>query len=400
MRKLFLFFCFPLLLLGKNHLELGVDRFFKEGYAQKFAHKRIGLITNQTGINSSLCSTIDVFLHHQNEIKLQCLFAPEHGLDGSTYAGDFVSDQTYKKIPVYSLHGKTRRPTEKMLQAVDVIVYDLQDLGSRSYTYISTLFYVMEEAAKKNIPVVVLDRPNPMGGILVDGPMLESTPSFLGYINIPYCHGLTVGELAEYFNKEYKVGCTLHVVPMKGWSRHMIFSDTGLQWIPTSPNVPEEDTPFFYATTGILGELDFLHIGIGYTMPFKVVAAPWIDAEKFSEKMNERKISGAQFTPVHYKPFYGSCKNKSCHGIKIHILDTQKYKPFVVQKHILQVLKELYPKEVQKAFKDLSATKLETLSKVTGNKSFLQNILDGKVQKQNAHYTQFLLNREKYLLYE
>ena len=207
--------------------------------------------------------------HEAGKLSLVCVFAPEHGLTGEEFAGGHVQNlKTERGVPVYSLHGDTRRPTKEMLKGLDVIVYDIQDIGCRSYTFASTLFFVMEEAAKKGIDLVVLDRPNPMGGKISDGPMLdEKYRSFVGYVNVPYCHGMTIGELSRFFNDEYKVGCSLTVVPMRGWKRGMRFEETGLAWIPTSPNIPEPSSPFFYPATGILGELPLVTIGIGGPMP-------------------------------------------------------------------------------------------------------------------------------------
>ncbi|MBI3236525.1 MAG: DUF1343 domain-containing protein [Chlamydiales bacterium] len=225
-------------------VQLGTDLFFQEEHIKKWKGKRVGLITNHTGVDSRLRPTVDLFLDHEKQIKLVALFAPEHGIHGQAHAAESVEDlKKYRGIPVYSLHGIHRRPTAEMLKGIDLIVYDIQDIGCRSYTYTTTLFYVMEEAAKKGIPVVVLDRPNPINGLIVDGPMLEEKwRSFIGYINVPYCHGMTVGELARFFNEKYRIGCDLHVVWMKGWKRSMSYQDTGLHWVPTSPHIPEADS--------------------------------------------------------------------------------------------------------------------------------------------------------------
>lgn len=224
-------------------VELGVDVFFKDGIYKELKGKRVGLVTNHTGVNSQLQSTIDLFQNNAPGVKLVALFAPEHGINGQAYAWERVEDKkSAPGIPIYSLHGDTRRPTAKMLDGIDVLVYDIQDIGCRSYTYTTTLFYVMEEAAKRNIPVIVLDRPNPINGVIVDCPMLEEKwRSFIGYINVPYCHGMTIGELARFFNEKYEIGCKLKVVLMKGWKRSMSYKDTGLQWVPTSPHIPEAD---------------------------------------------------------------------------------------------------------------------------------------------------------------
>ena len=402
-KQLFILLIPYLLLAGK--VELGIDRFFKEGYVNAIEGKRVGLITNQTGVDGQLKSTVKLFCEGKN-FKLAALFAPEHGLDGKIYAGIEVKSGSTNEIPIFSLHGRTRRPTEEMLQRIDVLVFDIQDIGIRPYTYASTLFYVMEEAAKRSIPIIVLDRPNPMGGLMVDGPMLDDKfRSFIGYINVPYCHGMTIGELALFFNGEYKIGCNLKIIPMKGWTRDMIFKDTGLAWIPTSPNIPESDTPYYCATTGLLGELELVNIGIGYTLPFKIVGATWINAEQFAHALNEQKIPGASFSPIHYKPFYGSLKDKDCQGVKIHITNHVLYRPLLTQFFIIGLLKSLYPTEVNAKLKTLSKEKQSLFNKSHGSDTAINLLLTEKfvTWKLISHHIeergQFIQKREKYLLY-
>lgn len=406
MRKSFLLLFLPFFLFGEAKVDLGIDCFFREELHKSLKGKKVGIITNQTGVNKDLKSTIELFLEHAQDYKVIALFAPEHGLDGKGYAADKVQDTKYKSIPVYSLHGETRRPTKEMLKNIDLLIYDIQDIGSRTYTYSTTLYYVMEEASKYQIPVIVLDRPNPINGLIVDGPMLEDGfRSFIGYINVPYCHGMTIGELALFFNAEYKVKCDLTVVPMKGWKREMSFQDTGLHWIPTSPNIPESDTPFFYATTGILGELDLLNIGIGYTLPFKIVGAPWIDAEVLAERLNGKKIAGAHFIPFHYRPFYGSFKGKECHGVKIIIIDTKVYEPLKTQYVLFSTLKALYPKIIQSKLLEATKPKKDLFNKANGTAHIYHIFASEKdnplrlISEQDAHKTIFLEKRKKYLLY-
>lgn len=394
-------------LILEGGVRIGLEECFKEEYSHLWKGKKIGLITNHTGVNSELKSTIDLFLEHDKECTLFALFAPEHGIDGKGHAFEKIADRKHKcSIPIYSLHGTTRRPTPEMLKGVEVLIYDIQDVGSRGYTYATTLFYVMEEAAKASIPVVVLDRPNPLGGNLVDGPMLEAAfRSYIGYVNVPYCHGFTIGELASFFNEEYRVRCKLTVVPMKGWKREMSFQETGLHWIPTSPHIPEEDTPFYSATTGILGELDLVNIGVGYTLPFKVVGAPWIDAEQFAEALNAQKLPGVYFLPFHYKPFYGSYKGTECHGVKIQITNKHKYRPLVVQYFLIGLLKSLYPEKVVTKLKSMSKGKLELFNKATGSDTIYKLLLEEKfiawklVEYQKEEREAFLEKRKKYLLY-
>ena len=338
------------LLYAEPCIDLVVDVFFKEARYQQLAGKKIGLITNHTSISSDQKTTLELF--QGQGLKVVALFFPEHGSSGTFHAEEKFEDQKAGKILSFSLYGNHRRPTAEMLKEIDALVYDIQEIGCRSYTYATTLFYVMEEAAKKGIEVWVLDRPNPLGGVVVDGPMLkEKLRSFVGYINVPYCHGMTIGELARFFNQEYKVNCRLKVVPMKGWKRGMTFAQTGLIWIPTSPQIPEADTPFFYPATGLLGELQLVSIGVGYTLPFKVVGAPWIDAGKFAFALNHQKLGGVKFLPFHFKPFFGPYKHEECHGVRLVVTNPQKYHPVTTDFLMLGILKSLYPGKLKHDWK-------------------------------------------------
>ncbi len=388
-------------------VQLGVDVFFQDGMVDALKGKRVGLITNHTGVDSAMRSTIDLFLEKAPGVKLAALFAPEHGLNGQAYAFEEVEEgKGPAGIPVYSLHGRTRKPTEHMLEGLDVLVFDIQDIGCRSYTYTTTLCYVMEEAAKRNIPVMVLDRPNPINGLIVDGPMLQKKwRSYIGYLNVPYCHGMTIGELARFFNEKYQIGCKLKVIAMKGWKRSMTFADTGLTWIPTSPYIPESDTPQYYASTGLLGELSLVNIGIGYTLPFKVVGAPWIKAKQLSDKLNEQKLPGVHFLPFHYRPFYGAYKAKDCQGIMIIVTDAKSYRPVSTQYMILGILKNLYPKQVLAKLNELAASKKDLFCKANGNDEMFTLLREEKyvawklILYEKEEREQFLQERRKYLLY-
>ena len=401
MKVLWLFLLLPSLLVA-DKVELGVDRLFTKKYVHLVEKKRVGLITNQTGVNRELRLTADIL---KEKCQLVALFSPEHGLTGTARAFEKISGDQGKRI--YSLHGNTKRPTPEMLKGIDVLVYDIQEIGCRSYTYASTLFYAMEEAAKQKIPLVVLDRPNPMGGSVVDGPMLKNKwRSFLGYINIPYCHGMTIGELALFFNREYKIGCPLHVVPMKGWKRSMTFADTGLSWIPTSPYIPEADTPFFYASTGILGALSLTSIGIGYTLPFKVVGAPWINGDKFAAQLNDQKLPGVQFLPFAYRPFYGKFKNENCEGVKIVITNPQVFRPVSAQYMMIGILKSLYPAEFAERVKAVTPIQQEQFCKVNGTEEIFDILSQEKyiawklIGVDEKERSCFLKKREQYLLYK
>lgn len=399
-RWLFFFF-FSTAFAQTPNIRLGVDVFFSEGHASFLKEKKVGLLTNQTGVDQNMRSTLER-LREVTDIAI--LFSPEHGIKGQHYAFENVAHGNEDGIRVYSLHGATRRPEKEVLKELDVVIYDIQSTGQRAYTYPTTLFYLMETAAHTDTEVIVLDRPNPMNGLVVDGPMLEDKwRSFIGYINVPYCHGMTIGELAQFFNEEYKIGCKLKVIPMKGWERWMTYRDTKLLWIPPSPNIPEPDTPLFSCSTGLLGELGILNIGIGFTLPFKIVGAPWVNAKEFSEKLNAQNLPGVHFSPYCFKPFWGLYKGLDCEGVLIQITDFKKYKPIQTQFFILGILKSLYPEEFLKRLKGTSQKEL--FCKANGTERVYDILLKEKypawklAQLDQKERERFLEKRKKYLLY-
>lgn len=363
-----------LLLIGvqfaqQPKVKLGIEQLRKNNF-DILKGKRVGLITNPTGVDSKLESTIDI-LFNAPEVKLVALFGPEHGVRGDYAAGDYVEfyTDTKTKLPVYSLYGKTRKPTKEMLKGINVLIYDIQDIGCRSYTYISTLGLAMEAAAENDIEFVVLDRPNPLGGNKIEGNVVEDDfISFVSQFKIPYVHGLTVGELARLLNEEKmlsnNIHCKLTVIPMQGWKRNMSFDETGLQWIPTSPHIPYKETPAFYVSTGILGELGVISEGVGYTIPFQVFAAEWIDAEKLATKMNSLGIDGVHFRPIHFKPFYSKNKDKSLGGVQIHFTDYRKVNLMSLQFMFLQVHNGLYPEK--NPFNLCDSSRIKMFDKVCG----------------------------------
>jgi len=361
---------------------VGADLLFEEKYFPLIKGKKLGLITNQSAMGSNFQTTFERLKENQRKgYKLACVFAPEHGFFGNSYAFETIKDQFLADIPLYGLFGERRRPTPEMLEKVDVLIYDLQDIGTRSYTFISTLFYCMEEAAKAKIPLIVLDRPNPMGGLVVDGTAVEERwRSFLGYVQIPYCHGMTVGELAHYFNEEYHVQCDLKVIPMKGWKRGMTFSQTGIPWVPTSPQIPEPDTPFFYPATGLIGHCSMASIGIGYTLPFKLVGAPWMVGDKLAAVLNSFKLPGVFFQPYHFKPFFGKYKLENCQGIRLIITDHNQFLPITTQFTMMGVIKNLYPKQFHDALTQLQANHnaKDVFNKLNGGETVLQIMIQEK----------------------
>lgn len=335
--------------------------------------RRVGLVTNPTGVDRNLRSTVDI-LFNAPDVKLVALYGPEHGVRGEFTAGEYVDSETDPStgLPVYSLYGKTRKPTKEMLKGVDILVYDIQDIGSRSYTFISTLGLVMEAAAENNIRVVVLDRPNPLGGERMEGNLTrEGFFSFVSQFAVPYLHGLTVGELALLLNGEGMLDggqkCDLEVIRMKGWSRSMYFEETGLPWVASSPHVPHKDSPLFYPATGIVGELYTVNIGVGYTMPFQLFAAEWINADSLASALNKLKLPGVIFRPVHYKPYYSTLTGKMVHGVQIHFTDVRSAPLSLIQFYILQEAHKLWPDK--NIFEMCDRSRFSMFDKVCGTDS-------------------------------
>ena len=330
--------------------------------------KRVGLITNPTGVDDGLRSTVDI-LNEAPNVELVALFGPEHGVRGDAHAGDHVGNQTdpVTGLPVYSLYGKTRKPTSEMLRGIDVLVYDIQDIGCRSFTYISTMGEAMAAAAENGIEFVVLDRPNPLGGRKVEGPLVHGFFSFVSQYRIPYVYGLTCGELAMLLNGEGMIGkpCNLHVVAMEGWKRDMVYEDTGLQWIPSSPHIPQAETAFFYPASGIVGDFGYLSIGVGYTIPFQMFAAEWIDAEQFADSLNALKLPGVIFRPIHVKPFYSVGQGKQLHGVQVHLTKYPDAPLTDIQFYVMQEIARLYPDRAVLANADTARFRM--MDQVTGS---------------------------------
>jgi uncharacterized protein YbbC (DUF1343 family) len=309
--------------------------------------KRVGLVTNPTGVDSRLRSTIDI-LHENTDLTM--LFGPEHGVRGEFAAGDHVGDRVDERtgIPVVSLYGSSRKPNREALEKVDAVVYDIQDIGTRSYTYISTMGLLMEAASEMDKEVIILDRPNPLGGIRVEGPLVEDGfHSFVSKFSIPYVYGMTCGELASFLNEEglltNGVKCRLQVVPMEGWSRSMTFGQTGLPWVPTSPHIPDDRTALYYPATGIIGELDPAMIGIGYTLPFQVLVTESIDAYHLASSMNGLGLEGIIFRPIYLRPYYMDKKGEMLQGVQVHITDPARAPLTEVQFWFLQEAHKLDP---------------------------------------------------------
>ncbi len=325
---------------GPVKVRLGIDNLDK--HLDVFRGKRVGLITNQTGMTSEFQSSIDVLKAKTN---LVALFSPEHGIRGHVPAGAAVGSYTDEStgVPVYSLYGQTKKPTAEMLANIDVLAFDMQDIGARFYTYMYTMAYAMQSAKEQGKTFVVFDRPNPVGGDVVEGNIIQSGyESFIGLYPIPARHGLTIGEMARLMNSEYNINCDLVVVPMTGWKRNMHFIDTGLPWVMTSPNVPTPDTALVYSGTGILGGTNISE-GIGTTRPFELVGAPWINAAELSERMNAVGLPGVIFRPVYFTPRQVDVKyqGRLCGGVQLHITDRQMFRSVRTGLTLLYVINEM-----------------------------------------------------------
>lgn len=320
----------------------GLDRLLL-GSNPELQSKRIGLIINHTSVTADLRLSLDILLNKGFIIK--AIFAPEHGFRGNAAAGEKVSHQVDKKtgIPIYSLYGDSRSPSSESMKDIDAFVFDIQDIGVRYYTYIYTLAYSMETAAKFGLDYYVLDRPNPITGEIIEGNIIDSNfDSFVGKYGLPVRHGMTVGELATYFNHEYKMSCKLTVIKMEGWERKKWFDELGLQWVMPSPNATGIEMAALYPGT-CLFEGTNVSEGRGTTRPFEMIGAPWIDAEEWYEKLQAYKLDGVIFRPTHFTPTTSKYTGELCEGLQVHIVGRKMVKPLQVALAMIETLKHLYP---------------------------------------------------------
>lgn len=331
--------------LAAAPVKLGIDTLTEERL-ELLQGKRVAVVTNHTGLNSAGTHLVPLLI--ENKIQLVKLFSPEHGLYGvkDEKVGDAVDEKT--GLPVFSLYGKTRKPTAEHLQGVDVMVFDIQDIGTRFYTYISTMGLCMEACAENNVKFVVLDRPNPINGLRVDGAINDEKHSgFTAYRKLPLVHGMTVGELAQLFNTEFKINCDLTVVPMTGWKRSMYWEDTGVKWINPSPNMRSVTQAILYPAIGQL-ESSNLSVGRGTDSPFELIGAPYINAQQLADELTKLNLPGIAFEPV--PPFTPrntphKFNNVECNGIAIKLTDRDALKPAVTGMAIAWTLRKLYPEQ-------------------------------------------------------
>jgi uncharacterized protein YbbC (DUF1343 family) len=374
------------------HVRTGIDVLKREGF-KRLAGRRVGLVTNHTGVDSEGESTIDL-LSKAPGVKLVALFSPEHGIRGEV--DRLVSDSTDEKtgLPVYSLYGENRRPTAEQLRGIDTLVYDIQDIGCRFYTYLTTLGYVLETAAKNKLRVMVLDRPNPIGGVEVEGPVLERKyESFVGYHPLPVRHGMTVGELALLFNKERKIGAIMEVVEMERWRREDLFDRTGLVWRNPSPNMRSLTAALLYPGVGLL-ETTNLSIGRGTDRPFELIGAPWLDGRRLAAALARAGLAGMRFVPTQFTPVSSTYAKKLCGGVQIYIDDWSRFKSLPLGLTIAATLRQLYPKE----------WKTERYKVLLGNTAVQSALEKGEqaeklVELARAEVKAFEETRRKYLRY-
>lgn len=370
----------------------GIDVLERNNFKQ-LAGMRIGLVTNHTGRNREGRQTIDVLSKAPN-VKLVALFAPEHGIRG--LVDDNVSDSKDEAtgLTIYSLYGESRRPKAEQLKDLDALVYDIQDVGVRFYTYISTLGYILEEAAKIKLPVFVLDRPNPIGGVDVDGPIADSDKlSFVSYHTIPTRHGLTIGELAQLFNRQRKIGADVRVIKMEGWRRSMWFDETNLTWINPSPNMRSLTEATLYPGVGLI-ELTNVSVGRGTDTPFEILGAPWIQGDKLAEHLNQRAIPGVRFVPIRFAPNASVYKNEQCGGVNIIVTDRAAFRPLLVGMELALAMRKLYPNE----------WKIDNYQRLLVNADTLERIKRGEPARQivdswNDGLAEFRRARAEVLLY-
>ena len=419
--KLFIFFILILLNFGcskaattNDHtIQLGIDILVSSNF-ESIYNKNVGLFTNFSGRNSDGILTAEI-MAKQSLFKLKYFFTPEHGFYGENHAGEKVENYKVFDIPVISLYGSSRRPDINLLKELDVVVVDIQDIGIRSYTFLSSVNYLISECAEANVQVIILDRPNPIGGNIVDGLVTEKgNENFLSLIPVPYIHGMTLGELAVMMNEEgwlknrhnKVVKCkNLSVIKMNGWKRNMCWEDCNLFLFPTSPQIPTPDAIRGAAMLGIFGELSLFSIGIGTSLPFQYLGTPNLKIEDIYNELDEEVLNGILIQYSHFKPFYGKFPNMNCKGFIFKFPKTEfidNFKPFTSGIKIMLAVRKVHP-EIFKS-NMVETSKKIMFEKVTGSnilfEQFFSDCTDEKILKTaNKGVLEFLKVRKKYLIY-
>lgn len=374
---------------------LGIDRI--QEYEKLFRNKKIGLITNQTGINSKGESSVEIL---KKAADLKALFSPEHGIRGAAREGAFIKDTVDKKtgLKVFSLYGGQKKPSAEMLKELDILCFDIQDTGARFYTYIYTMAYAMEACAENGKTFIVFDRPNPINGTDIEGLILqEEYKSFVGLYPILQRHGMTIGELALLFNKEFSIGCELKIIPMKNWQRSKYFESTELIWVPPSPNIPNAETALLYSGICLFEGVN-ISVGRGSTMPFRYIGAPFIEAEELSTALNSLNLAGVLFLPAYFEPSASLYKNSLCKGVHIVVTDKKIFKPVRTAVAMLFKIREMYPSHFSVNNAEQKRCGLNLLfgsGFLTSNKKTLPQIFSAMEDNEK----EFSYTRKKYLLY-
>ena len=378
-------------------IELGDDVFLRSTW-RELRGRTVGVIANQSGVTSAQESIVDAIQRHRG-IRIKAIYAPEHGFRGDQAAGATIASYVDARtgLPVYSLYGASRHPSAAMLEGVDVLLFDIQDVGSRAYTYISTMAYAMQSAAQYGKEFWVLDRPNPTGGSVVEGPVLEPAfESFIGLYPIAMRHAMTVGELASLFNEHFGIGAKLRVVPMNGWRRSMIWPDTGLQWVQTSPNIPRWETTLVYPGMGLVDTVG-VNNGSGFTNPFFLAGMVGIDGEQLAERLNARALPGVAFRPTQWSPTSGFWQGRDLTGVELTLLDPRHVLAVRTAVEILVAVRDLFPKVIR--IKSVSG-----LDRDWGTDSFRQAFLAGDgaeaiLGQWNPRVAAFKALRQRFFLY-
>jgi uncharacterized protein YbbC (DUF1343 family) len=308
--------------------------------------RQVGLISNASGVTRDLRSNVDA-LRRTSDVHLVALFGPEHGFEAIAADGASIGSTVDVRtgLPVYSLYGTVRKPTSEMLAELDVLIFDIQSIGVRFYTYVTTLLYAMQAAAEHGLTFIVCDRPNPIGGEILEGPLLEQGfESFIGPGPLPIRHGLTPGELARLYNQAWEVGCDLTVVSCAGWERAMWFGDTRLPWVPPSPAMPWPETAIVYPGTCLM-EGTNLSEGRGTALPFHLLGAPWVDGHTLAKALNRLDLPGVRFRPVVFQPSTNKWAGEHCGGVQLHVTDRERFRPVTSGLYVLATARALYPKE-------------------------------------------------------
>lgn len=359
--------------------------------------QRVGLLTNATGVTRDLRPNIDAI--RAAGINLVALFSPEHGLLGAANAGEHVASSIdpHTGLPIHSLYGATRKPTPEMLHGIDTLLYDLQDVGVRFYTYTATLALALEACAENKIPLVVLDRPNAINGITIEGPVLDpALQSFVGHGPLPMRFAMTLGELAKFYNAELHISAELRVIELQNWRRAMWFDETGLPWVLTSPNIPTLTTAIVYPGLCLV-EGTNLSLGRGTTLPFEIVGAPWLDAYALADAMNTLNIAGARFRPISFIPSANKFANETCFGVQVHVIDRNVLRPVTLALQLLQTIYQMHPTKFE--------WNVAGFDRLIGDASVREKIergvaIDSIIAEWTPGQNEFLRAREKYLLYD